>query len=74
MGEHGLRRVTPEHTTGEAIEIMRDREDDAVLVVDRDSKELIGVISRDTLIRRCVRAWHEPTRCRIGSHLRDELR
>lgn len=69
MGREQLPRVTPEHTTAEVIEIMKDHHGDVVQVVDRDSKAVIGSISRDTLIGQCVRRWHEPARCRVGNHL-----
>lgn len=62
-------RVTSEHTTAEAIELMTDHEDDRVIVVDRDTKQVLGRMSRRTLVERCVRAWHEPGRCRLSNHL-----
>jgi hypothetical protein len=69
MSWRSLRRVTPQHTTGEAIEIMNDMGDEEVLVVDAETKERIAILSRATLVQDCVRAWHEPARCRIGRHV-----
>jgi CBS domain-containing protein len=64
-----VRRITPEHTTSEAIEIMKDGGAQSVVVVDRDTLEVLGSLSRATLIQRCVRGWHEPERCRVSNHL-----
>jgi len=74
MPRRGLPRLTREHTTEEAIEAMNDRGHEAVIVVDRRSRKKLAVLSRATLIEECVRGWHEPTRCRLDSHLpaRDE--
>ncbi|MEX0893006.1 MAG: CBS domain-containing protein [Gemmatimonadota bacterium] len=69
MKRPSIARVTPQHTTAEAVEIMRDTEQDVVLVVDSESKQLIGRISQKTIIGECVRAWHEPARCRVGRHV-----
>lgn len=62
-------RVTTQHTTEEAIELMTNSDQNMVVVVDRTSGEVVGRLSRDTLVRRCIRGWHEPGRCRVGSHL-----
>jgi CBS domain-containing protein len=62
-------RITPEHTTAEAIEIMKDNDAQSVVVVDRDTLEVLGSLSRATLVEGCVRGWHEPERCRVANHL-----
>lgn len=64
-----MMRITPGHTTTEAITVMNNAERDSVAVADRDTGEQIGTISRATLISKCVRAWHDPARCRVENHL-----
>lgn len=64
-------RVTTQHTTEEVIEIMDDSDQKTVAVVDRDSGRVVGRLSRETLVRQCIRGWHEPKRCRVGSHVED---
>ena len=66
-------RITPEHTTAEAIEIMKGRESGRVVVADRDTFRVLGKLSRETLVERCVRGWHEPERCRVSHHLKPRL-
>jgi CBS domain-containing protein len=69
MSNRTVSRITPEHTTAEAIEIMKDGDAQSVVVVDRDTLEVLGSLSRATLIDGCVRGWHEPERCRVLNHL-----
>lgn len=66
-------RVTTQHTTQETIEIMSDSDQESVLVVDRESGRVVGRLNRETLVRQCIRGWHEPRRCRVGSHLEQRV-
>ena len=69
MSAADLPRLTREHTTEEAIEVMNDREQEYVVVVDRQSNADLAVLSRATLVEECVRGWHDPTRCRLDAHV-----
>lgn len=69
MRTRDLPRLTREHTTEEAIEAMNDRGAEYVVVVDRRSNASLAVLSRATLVEECVRGWHDPTRCRLDTHV-----
>lgn len=69
MRARDLPRLTREHTTEEAIEAMNDRGHEYVVVVDRGSNTSLAVLSRATLVEECVRGWHDPTRCRLITHV-----